>query len=39
MPRFTYKASTQEGKILAGIMDGDKSEQVIEKLRRQIYSP
>ncbi|MFH1562480.1 MAG: type II secretion system F family protein [Nitrospirota bacterium] len=39
MPRFTYKASNQEGKILQGILEGDKSEQIVEKLRKQNLIP
>jgi general secretion pathway protein F len=39
MPRFTYKAANQEGKILEGIIEGDKPELIIEKLRKQNLLP
>lgn len=39
MPRFTYKVANQEGKILEGVIDGDKSELVIENLRKQKLIP
>lgn len=39
MPRFTYKAATQEGKVLEGIIEGDKSELAIEKLRKHNLLP
>ncbi len=39
MPRFTYKVANQEGKILEGVIEGDKSELIIEKLRKQNLLP
>ncbi|MEW6096387.1 MAG: type II secretion system F family protein [bacterium] len=39
MPRFTYTAANQEGKILEGIIEGDKLELAIEKLRKENLLP
>jgi len=39
MSRFIYKAATQEGKILDGIIQADKFELVIEKLKKQNLLP
>ncbi|MEW6607444.1 MAG: type II secretion system F family protein [bacterium] len=39
MPRFTYKASNQEGKILQGIIEGNKPEVIIDRLRKQNLFP
>lgn len=39
MPRFIYKASTQEGVFQEGIMEGNNVDLIIERLRSLNYLP